>query len=66
MTGKFILREHRNTYGGTICQSDFCTSYRGTRNIADRIMSDWAFDKKCKINITNRNNGRKVDFTKWK
>lgn len=33
-----------NTYGGDIRPSDFCTDYEGTRNIADRIESDWKFD----------------------
>lgn len=34
-----------NTYGGNICISDFCTDYKGSRNIAERIESNWRFDK---------------------
>lgn len=46
-------RNHKyaNTYGGYIFASDFCTDYEGTRNIAERIINDWKFDKQCKKNI---------------
>lgn len=52
-------RNHKyaNTYGGNIYQSDFNTSYEGNRNIAERIINDWSFDKKCKENIKNRRRG---------
>lgn len=40
--------KYQNTYGGLICQSDFCTDYVGTRNMANRITSDWRFDEQCK------------------
>ena len=36
--------KYQNTYGGDICISDFCTDYEGSRNIADRIISDWKDD----------------------
>ena len=36
--------KYQNTYGGNICISDFCTDYEGSRNIAERIASDWRFD----------------------
>ncbi len=36
--------KYQNTYGGNICISDFCTDYEGSRNIAERIESDWKFD----------------------
>ena len=36
-----------NTFSGLLYASDFCTDYEGTRNIADRIASDWKFDKWC-------------------
>lgn len=39
--------KYQNTYGGNICISDFCTDYEGSRNIAERIASDWRFDKAC-------------------
>ena len=54
MVGNFILSESRNTYGGYIFASDFCTDYEGTRNIATRIVADWNFDRQCKKNIENK------------
>lgn len=43
-------RKYQNTYGGNICISDFCTDYKGSQNIAERIASDWRFDKLCARN----------------
>lgn len=40
--------KYQNTYGGNICISDFCTDYEGSRNIAERIESDWKFDMRNK------------------
>ena len=37
--------KYANTYGGDIYASDFCTDYKGTRNIASRIVSAWKFDE---------------------
>ena len=42
--------KYQNTYGGKIRVSDFCTDYEGSRNIAERIASDWRFDKACARN----------------
>lgn len=42
--------KYQNTYGGNICASDFCTDYEGSRKIAERIESDWRFDKSCARN----------------
>ena len=49
-----------NTYGGNIYQSDFCTVYEGTRNIAKRIVSDWKFDEQC------RNDTKARKTWKWR
>ena len=46
---------NHNTFGGEIYISDFCTDYEETRHIADRIVSDWKFDLRCKKNIEQRN-----------
>lgn len=46
--------KYANTYGGLICQSDFCTDFTNG-NITDRIFSDWKFDNQCKRNIESRN-----------
>lgn len=65
------MRETRNYYttsnyadhirfGGTICASDFCTDYEGTRNIASRIASDWKFDERCRKNAENRDRAKKL------
>lgn len=46
--------KYTNTYGGNICFSDFCTNHNGTRNIAERIMTDLKFDRQCAKNIASR------------
>lgn len=46
--------KYSNTYGGIICESDFCTDYTGDRHISDRILSAWAFDRQCKRNLENK------------
>lgn len=61
MVGNFTLSENRNTYGGYIFASDFCTDYEGTRNIANRIVSDWQFDEQCRKNIDNMKRNKKYD-----
>lgn len=42
--------ENHNTFGGTLYDSDFNTTYSGTHNIASRIAADMRFDQKCKKN----------------
>lgn len=61
MMKDFTLSENRNTFGGTICQSDFCTDYEGTRHIADRIASDWRFNRRCQKNIEIRERAKRID-----
>ena len=68
-TATITSKNHKyaNTYGGKIRISDFCTDYEGSRNIADRIISDWKDDlsnhKQMENNIRSyrerkMNNGR--------
>ena len=45
-----IYTENHNTFGGTLYDSDFNTTYSGTHNIASRIAADMKFDKMCKKN----------------
>lgn len=45
--------KYATTYGGNITELDFCTSPPGSKCIADRIISDWSFDRQC---IKNREN----------
>ena len=58
MTEKFYkTRIHKidsSTFGGIIYSSDFNTSYTAG-NIAQRIISDKIFDKRCKRNLENQN-----------
>lgn len=42
--------ENHNTFGGTLYDSDFNTTYSGTHNIASRIAADMKFDKMCQKN----------------
>ncbi len=51
--------EDHSTFGGLIYPSDFNTDYRAKVNsnsstIAQRIVSDWNFDRQCKLNAENR------------
>lgn len=46
--------ENHNTFGGTLYDSDFDTSYPGTHNITDRIVADMRFDKMCKRNYETK------------
>ena len=51
------IRDARK-FGGLISISDFNTSYEGHRGIAEQIISDWKFDRRCinniKTNLKNR------------
>lgn len=46
--------KYLTTFGGYIYFSDFETDYRGkdqlSSSIAGRIISDWNFDKRCRLN----------------
>lgn len=53
-----IHKIDHTTFGGIIYQSDFYTNYRGKDNtkgscIAQHIVEDWNFDKRCKENREN-------------
>ena len=66
-TGTYKV-DHK-TFGGIIYASDFNTDYRGkdTPNgsyIADRIIGDWIFDKKNKLNGENSNRKENLKRTK--
>lgn len=49
ITNIYALENH-NTFGGTLYDSDFNTTYSGTHNIASRIAADMKFDKMCQKN----------------
>lgn len=53
-----------STFGGIIYASDFETEYypEHGRHIADRIASDWKFDKQCKKNELSRD--KRKEWTK--
>lgn len=44
--------KYQNTYGGNICQLDFCTDYT-LGNTISGIISDWAFDRACEKQMDN-------------
>ena len=46
--------ENHNTFGGTLYDSDFDTTYSGTHNIASRIAADMKFDKMCQKNYETK------------
>lgn len=46
--------ENHNTFGGTLYDSDFDTTYSGTHNIASRIAADMKFDKMCQKNYEEK------------
>ena len=49
ITNIYTTEDH-NTFGGTLYDSDFDTTYSETHNIASRIAADMKFDKMCKKN----------------
>ena len=49
ITNIYTTEDH-NTFGGTLYDSDFDTTYSGTHNIASRIAVDMKFDKMCQKN----------------
>lgn len=67
MTENYTTRNYNvdhSTFGGIIYQSDFETDYRGKDNnngssIAQRIISDFLFDERCRKNIENRERNKK-------
>lgn len=52
-----LSTKNHNTFGGLITEFDFCTDYpRKDRSIsvADRIFSDFSFDRQCMMNAKSR------------
>ncbi len=41
-------------FGGIIYSHDFDTNHAGSRNMANRIIKDWAFDQFCQRNSETR------------
>lgn len=46
--------ENHNTFGGTLYDSDFDTTYSETHNIASRIAAGMKFDKMCQKNYEEK------------
>ena len=46
--------ENHNTFGVTLYDSDFDTTYSETHNIASRIAADMKFDKMCQKNYEEK------------
>ena len=56
-----IYNPDHSTYGGIINFSDFCTDHNRSeksKSWAERIVSDWRFDKQCKKNTANRDRNK--------
>ena len=53
ITNIYTTEDH-NTFGGTLYDSDFDTTYSGTHNIASRIAADMKFDQMCKKNYEKK------------
>lgn len=55
-TVKIVPKNHKyaNTFGGIIQEFDFCTSRTYKNKSADKIISDWGFDKACRVNLKSR------------
>lgn len=53
ITNIYTTEDH-NTFGGTLYDSDFDTSYPETHNIASRIAADMKFDQMCKKNYQTK------------
>ena len=54
-TGNYNV--NHSTFGGTINFSDFCTDHNRSeksKSWAERIVSDWKFDEKCR-KLANNN-----------
>jgi len=52
---KYDYDNPNSHFKGVIYAMDFDTTHKGKRNIAERIASDWIFDKKCMKNEEERN-----------
>lgn len=53
ITNIYTTEDH-NTFGGTLYDSDFDTTYSGTHNIASRIAADMKFDRMCQKNYKQK------------
>ena len=59
-TGSY--KPDHSTFGGIINFSDFCTDYNRSeksKSWAERIVSDWKFDERCRKSIETRKRGNK-------
>ena len=50
-TGNY--EKNSSTFGGVIYNYDF-DGYVSMRDMAERIISDWKFDERCRKNVLNR------------
>ena len=53
ITNIYTTEDH-NTFGGTLYDSDFDTTYSGTHNIASRIAAYMKFDRMCQENYETK------------
>ena len=54
-TGNY--KPYYSTFGGVIYNYDF-DGYVSMRDMAERIISDWKFDERCRKNVLNRDRNK--------
>ena len=54
-TGNY--KQDYSTFGGVIYNYDF-DGYISMREMAERIISDWKFDERCRKNVLNRDRNK--------
>ena len=54
-TGNY--KPDHSTFGGVIYNHDF-DGYVSMRDMAERIISDWKFDERCRKNVLNRDRNK--------
>ena len=54
-TGNY--KQDYSTFGGVIYNYDF-DGYVSMRDMAERIISDWKFDERCRKNVLNRDRNK--------
>ena len=54
-TGNY--KPDHSTFGGVIYNYDF-DGYVSMRDMAERIISDWKFDERCRKNVLNRDRNK--------
>lgn len=49
----YVTKNYNTTFGGKIYNYDF-DGYESMSDVANRIISDWKIDEKCRKNLENK------------